>query len=195
MIILSLLTLNACGFKSNLMTPAQNDQSTNLADNISRITFYRPSSFGAAIQAPIVEQENSEIKLCGIASYGTKFHYIVNPGKHDFIIGGEYASLLKAEIAPNKNYYVKVIPMMGFWKARFCFEPMSQNQLKEEKIRKEIKSCSLVTPNESAKTWLLENRNSLIIKANEAKKSFENIKEKDKSKYILDSKDCIDELL
>ena len=111
-VIFSLLMLNACGFKSNLMSPATNEQSPKLAENTSRIIFYRSSSMGAAIQAPIVEHKNGDINFCGIASYGTKFHYIVTPGKHNFVVGGESSSLLKADIAPNKNYYVKIIPMM-----------------------------------------------------------------------------------
>lgn len=187
-----LLCISACS--SKLMSPVQHDQIRQLDENTSRITFYRSSIIGSAVQAPIVEAINNDIKFCGIASSSTRFHYLVNPGEHTFVVGGENGSILKADIVPGKNYYVQVIPMLGLWKARFCLEPMSRKQLEDPEVKDEIQKCDLVQANSAAKSWFKENYSSMKDKFSKGIRKFNNTKEEKKSKFILSKDDCIDEL-
>ena len=70
------------------MSSVDSDQIEQINENTARITFYRPSSLGSFIQAPVAESINNKMKLCGIASFKSKFHYIVSPGQHFFVVGG-----------------------------------------------------------------------------------------------------------
>ena len=105
LLLILCLCLQACA--SKLMTEDPNPAKATLDQNTAYITFFRPSSLGAAIQAPVVEydQKNDHIKLIGILSYKYKVRYKVAPGEHFFAVGGESASPLKAKVEAGKAYY------------------------------------------------------------------------------------------
>lgn len=191
-----LFCISACGsiVNSSLMSPVHPNQTEEIDKNTARITFYRPSAGGYLIQAPIAESINNEMKLCGIASYNSKFRYMVSPGQHFFVVGGESSSILKADVVAGKNYYVKIIPKFGIMKARFCFEPLSKGQLEDSKYQNEIKKCQLVAPNDSSKSWFAENYSSMKEKFDNAINDFNKLQENRKSKFILNKDDCIDKL-
>ena len=109
-----LLSLTACS--SKLMDPILEQQQPVPQGNEASITFFRTSSFGGIIQAPIAEETASGLELVGISSMDTKIRHVVAPGKHIFVVGGESGSLLDADLAPQKHYYVKVSPGFGWGK-------------------------------------------------------------------------------
>ncbi len=159
-------------------------------ENSAVITFYRPSSLGGMVQAPIVEDVSGDIKFVGISSYKTKIRHLVSPGEHIFAVGGESSSMMKATVLPNKNYYVCVDPCFGIVKSRF--ELLA---IKPDKLQKEIpniQKCTIVSKNELSNNWFAKNKGSMANKMLNARSKFSKLPQEKQNKYILDEKDGVD---
>lgn len=153
-------------------------------DKQASITFFRTSLFGGTVQAPIAEEvQDGNLNLVGICSTDTKIRYFVSPGRHIFVVGGESGSLLEAEIAPNMNYYVRVVPRIGWFKNRFEMVGVTPQDLATQNVQEEIKKCTLVKPNEAADQWFVNNQESMKNKLQAAKEKFQ--KRSDSSRYVL----------
>lgn len=136
-----------------------------ITEDMATITFYRYSSFGGSIQAPIAELTNNGLKFVGILSVDTKIRKVVTSGKHKYVVGGESGHLLEAKFIAGKHYYVEIEPKAGTWKANFKFLPISPKELETEKIRERIKATNYISINESGKQWFIRNKSSLSQKA------------------------------
>jgi len=169
-IILVLMTAAVCavlaGCASKHMEVATIGQNENvLADDQAAIVFFRDTSFGGAIQAPVVEAKGADVSFVGIISANTKLLHKTTHGKHIYVVGGESSSMLEADLAPQKFYYVRVDPKMGFAKARFAFEPVL---VADEKLQKALSGCTWVTSGATAQAWFNENKESMKGKAESA---------------------------
>ena len=185
-----LLSLTACS--SKLMDPMLEQQQPVPQGNEASITFFRTSSFGGMIQAPIAEETASGLELVGISSMDTKIRHVVAPGKHIFVVGGESGSLLDEDLAPQKHYYVKVSPGFGWGKARFTMTPVPPQDLAAPGMQKEIRECVPVSKNDKAAQWFFENKDSMTEKLRTAKEKFQ--ARKDSSEYTLPASYGITEL-
>jgi hypothetical protein len=189
--LLSLFLMAGCS--SKLMSPVDmSEDTTKLGENESAIIFFRDSPLGVAIQAPVGEvAESGDVQFIAIISYNTKLLHKTTPGKHLYVVGGESSTLLEADLAPQKYYYVEVNPDMGFWKARFHMEAIPVSDF--PKLAKNLKSCKWVTPNDSAKTWFAENKDDMVKKGEHARK--QHADEEKKTKYFLTQDQGADALL
>jgi hypothetical protein len=95
------------------------------------VVFMRPTSFGGAIKATVYDVSSSEPQFLGISSRKTKIAYVADPGKHVFMVVGENADFMDADLVADKTYYVLVSPRMGMWKARFSLLPIRNDAGKE----------------------------------------------------------------
>lgn len=170
LVLLLMLFLTACS--SKLMDPLLDHQQPAPQGNESTITFFRTSMFGGMTQAPIAEETPSGLELVGISSTDTKIRHIVAPGKHIFVVGGESGSLLEADVAPQKHYYVRVSPWIGWAKPRFDMVAISPQELETPDVQKKIRECTPVSPNDAAKQWFLESKASMQEKLRIAKEKF-----------------------
>lgn len=189
MLVLSLF-LTACS--SKLMDPMLEQQQPIPQGDEASITFFRTSSFGGMIQAPIAEETASGLELVGIASTDTKIRHVAAPGKHIFVVGGESGSLLDANLAPQKHYYVKVSPGFGWGKTRFTMVPVPPQDLSAPGMQEEIRECTPVSKNDKAAQWFLENKSSMEDKLRTAKEKFQ--ARKDPAEYTLPASYGITEL-
>jgi hypothetical protein len=165
LLLLSLLT----GCASHLMQPV--DSATlprSLNENEAAIVFLRPSSFGMAIQAPVIAAAGDELSLVGIVSAGDKLLHITTAGEHNFIVGGESAGCLTAHLAGGKFYYVQVVPRLGLWKARFTFEPVPFEEINTQAFKADMGRCTWRTPKAEAQQWYTDNLPSIRAKYQEA---------------------------
>lgn len=179
------------GCSSKLMSTSMIDiNQETLADDASSVIFYRNSILGGGIQAPIAEYIDGDVKFVGISSYNQKFRFITTPGKHIFVVGGESGAILKADLLPQMNYYVRVEPYMGLFKARFELEAVHFNEL--EGLKEKIVKCVLVAPNANAEVWFENNKNSMQKKAIIGLEKFE--KRENKSPLLLNQEDGVIEL-
>lgn len=126
------------------------------------VVFMRPSSFGGAILATVYDGE----EYIGTVPANSKFAYQTEPGEHMFMVIGESADFMKAELAANKTYYARVAARMGLWKARFSFIPYNKEEPASE-LEAWINDTKLMTPNEKGTSWAAENAVSIKEKHDE----------------------------
>jgi hypothetical protein len=120
------------------------------------IYFIRPTSFGGAIQATIFDDDT----YIGTVSANTHVAYMAAPGPHMFMIVGENADFMQANLNAGKTYYARVQPRMGVWKARFSLVPQN-GQSSAEEIDHWLHSTREVRPNEQGLQWAQENAASI----------------------------------
>jgi hypothetical protein len=97
----------------------------------------------------------------GIVPAKIRVAYQAEPGPHMFMIVGESADFMKAELAAGKTYYALVSARMGAWKARFSLNPVNANTSRE-KIAKWMKSSDQVVPNEKGLAWIANHKPEIL---------------------------------
>lgn len=123
------------------------------------IYFVRPTSFGGAIQATVFDDDT----YVGTVSANTHVAYMAAPGPHMFMIVGENADFMQANLNAGKTYYARVQPRMGVWKARFSLVPQN-GQSSAEEIDHWLQSTREVRANEQGLQWARENAASIQAK-------------------------------
>lgn len=144
------------GCASTQMNPIPRDQLvTKPEPGKALIYFVRPSSFGGAIQAPLFDDE----QYIGTSSANTIVPYQATPGAHMFMVMGESADFLQAELLADKTYYAEVTPRLGAWKARFSLRPQN-GQIPDKEVAGWMTSSKQVKANEKGFTWAKQNAGS-----------------------------------
>ncbi|MGD8113210.1 hypothetical protein ACQEXU_21085 [Vibrio sp. TRT 21S02] len=152
MILFVLITASGCATQSNHMVKvAPENAITKPEEGKALVHFMRPSSFGGAIQSTVYDDSN----YIGTVSAKTRLAYQAEPGKHMFMVIGENADFLEAELLADKIYYILVSARMGVWKARFSLNPAS-GEVPQEQIDNWFNSTSEVVVNESGLNWAKE---------------------------------------
>ena len=89
------------------------------------VVFYRPAtgtSFLDAARHTIFEitDSNADPIPIGIGAGGSKIAHQAEPGKHLFMVIGETADFMSAELLPDSTYHVTVAVGAGAWRARYA---------------------------------------------------------------------------
>ena len=149
------LMLGACA--STHMTEVPEAQRVVRPDpSMALIYFVRATSFGGAIQATVYDDD----AYIGTVSANTHLPYQAKPGRHMFMIVGESADFMQADLLVGKTYYAAVQPRMGVWKARFSFRPQN-GQSSDAEIKEWLSSTRQVKVNEEGYKWSRENAESV----------------------------------
>lgn len=139
-------------------TPDAKDPISSVPEGKAVVVFFRLK------QAPILEslifekQKVDDLKFLTVSQSNTQIRMVVEPGKHEYVISASYegkvfqnADLLVADFAPNKVYYVQIIPRVvyhfGFSSSpvnSFRCVPKSLPQKELSEIRGEINSTRVV---------------------------------------------------
>ena len=125
------------------------------------IVFMRPSSLGSAIQSSVFELVDDNPKLVGIVAAKKKVAYSLGPGEYLFMVIGESADFMTADIQEGKTYYALVTPRMGVWKARFSLKPIHKDELDSEGFTKWGKECHWVEKTYESDQWADSNMPSI----------------------------------
>ncbi|MEN8133883.1 MAG: hypothetical protein ABFS45_27745 [Pseudomonadota bacterium] len=96
----------------------------------------------------------------GTIPANTKMAYQTEPGEHMFMVIGESADFMKANLAPDMTYYARVAARMGVWKARFSFIPYNGAE-SEADLQEWLNDTTLVKMNEQGEQWAKENAASI----------------------------------
>ena len=129
------------------------------------IVFMRPSGMGFAIQSSVFEiKDENPSSLAGIVAAKTKVAYRLDPGKHLFMVVGESADFMTADVQPGKTYYAYVTPRMGMWKARFSLEPKHQQELSSADFNSALENCIWVEKSTDSENWMQDNIESIKSK-------------------------------
>ncbi len=113
------------------------------------ITFFWPNSYLTSVTATIAMQ-NSEggLSLIGDIAAQQRVVQVLNPGEYTYVISGDGADVLKANLAADKHYFVQVNANWGMVNPKFTFNPISPQQITlDPGIRNEIANCVYVNPN------------------------------------------------
>lgn len=185
------------GCASSYMSPVT-DPAAPATENAT-ITFFRNSLFGSAIQAPVAHEKTQTsgepaVDPVGVISTGYKVRQEIPAGEHAYVVGGESSSLVRGTFTAGKHYYVRIDPRMGFWKARFAFEPISAEELKNENLRRTIAETKLMELNADGKAWFREHNDSMVEKLLDAIKD-DKEDGADGAAVRIKAEDGIDELL
>lgn len=128
------------------------------------VIFSRTSGIGFAIQSSVFEVENDRPSLIGILAAKTKLAYNAQPGKHMFMVIGENADFLSADLQSSKTYYVDVVPRIGMWKARFSLEPIHRADLDKAEFKASLDECRWVEKTPASENWAMGNMASIQSK-------------------------------
>ncbi len=152
----------ASGCTSKLMQPLEAPPVRGaLQSDQAAIVFFRPSSFGGAVQAPVIEAADTGIQYVGIVSAKMKLLHKTTPGKHYYVVGGENANLLEADFEGGKIYYAEVEAKFGLAKPRFIFVPITTAELSSESFLKNLAACKWYTNLPEGKAWFDSNYENL----------------------------------
>ena len=150
---------SACATMSSHMTVQEGNPELKPEAGKALLVFMRPSSYGGAVQATIYD----DTTYIGTISANTKIAYQADPGPHMFMVIGESADFMQADLKAGKTYYARVSARMGFWKARFSFNPENGGTPPEE-LNRWLTETKLTTSNETGKKWAEENKSSIMQK-------------------------------
>ena len=125
------------------------------------VVFMRPSGVGFAVQSTVYELADTGIKIIGIVSAKTKVAHQVEPGKRLFMVMGENADFMSAELQAGRTYYASVAPRMGLWKARFAFEPVRRDKLDSDGFKSDFNDTRWVAKTAATEEWFAANRDAV----------------------------------
>ncbi len=128
------------------------------------VVFMRPSTLGFGVQSSVFEVKKDDVKLVGIVAAKKKVSYQVEPGKHLFMVVGESADFMTAELKENKIYYALVTPRAGFWKARFSLKPIHADKLGTPEFKEWNEGCEWVEKSPESDIWFNSNMKSIQSK-------------------------------
>jgi len=163
-----LLLLSGCaGTVKNMSAVPASEVVTSPTDGKSMIVFMRPSTLGFAIQSSVFEVKEENVSLAGIVAAKKKVSYELEPGEHLFMVIGESADFMSAELKPNKTYYALVTPRMGMWKARFSLKPIHSAELSSAQFKEWFQDCEWVKKSPASENWASSNMPSIQSKRKE----------------------------
>ncbi len=163
-VILLVLVLSGCaGSVKNMQTVPPERVVTAPDEGKSMIVFMRPSGIGFAIQSSVFEIQKGIPSLVGIVAAKSKVSAQLAPGNHLFMVVGESADYMSAELEANKTYYALVAPRMGVWKARFSLQPVHGEELGSPKFNGWSDGCKWVEKSPESDKW--EHDHMVSIKA------------------------------
>ncbi len=148
------LFVSGCAGSSDLMkTVSDNDAAYAPEENQSMIVFMRPSTLGFAIQSSVFDVSSGENELVGVVSAKKKVAHMTTPGEHMFMVVGESADFMKADLGPGKTYYALVTPRMGLMKARFSLRPVTNSEIGSEEFNSWMNDCEYTENTDAAFEW------------------------------------------
>lgn len=166
-LILLGLVLSGCATSSKMQMVPPERVVTTVDEGKAMVVFMRPSNFGGAIQSSVFEIKNGSPKLIGIVSANTKVSYQLEPGSYLFMVIGESADFMSAELEADKIYYALVAPRMGWWKARFSLKPIHSAELDSAEFNEWLEECEWVENTPASDAWARENMSSILSKQTE----------------------------
>lgn len=149
-----ILSAALAGCATTHMTPVSIENQTKGPDqDKALVVFMRPSNFGGAIQSALYDGD----AYIGTLSANARIAYQAAPGKHMFMVTGESADFMEADLFAGQTYYTVVVPRMGIWKARFSFRPHN-GQIEESDLQSWLSGTQEVVPNPEGLAWAKENQ-------------------------------------
>jgi hypothetical protein len=124
-VALGVLAASGCGAGSVKHMRSVPNVNLTAAANEAVVVFLRPAGRGNMDQASIFDvTPDQPSHLVGLVASKRKVAFRTTPGDHLFMVVGESADFMHADLAPGRLYYVRVGPRYGVLEARFSLEPI-----------------------------------------------------------------------
>ena len=118
MICVLMILIQGCASKVGVMMPAADIPRPDESHAV--VTFLRPSKFAFAVHFGIWDKQN----LVGVLSARSSISIRTEPGEHLFLAKAENWAIVKADLAPGKQYFILARPRMGLAKAGVIMDPI-----------------------------------------------------------------------
>lgn len=164
LLVLALLLSGCAGTVKNMREVPPGSAEITPEKGKAVVVFMRPSGMGFAISSSVFEVKGDNMALAGIVAAKAKVAYRLDAGKHLFMVVGEGADYMSADLLPNKTYYAYVTPRMGMWKARFSLEPKHKQELNTSEFTGALDGCKWVEKIPESDNWMHENMESIKSK-------------------------------
>lgn len=184
-ILLAGLLAGCAGQSEHMRTIAADSVDLTASADSVIIIFMRPSGLGFGVQSPVFEVTSGAPRLIGIVSAKTRVALTATPGSHRYMVTGENAAFMDAELLPGKRYHAIISPRMGWWKARFALVPVSAEEARAADFEETCGNCSWVENTGSALNWAASNMAS--VQAKMEKYLPDHLNKKDKAVLLPDS--------
>ena len=147
--------LGLAGCASNSMRPVTDIAAITkpLSQDEAAIVFFRPSALAQAIQAPVLEVVGDQLQFVALIPFGTKFLHKTTPGKHLYLIDGEFGYFMDSDLEGGKTYYACVDPRIGWWRARFVFVPVTSQDFTGDKFTTDFARCNWYENSHESLRW------------------------------------------
>ena len=145
---------------------ASNDTATPI-EGKAVIVFVRTNSSDATSvdyrRSPVFKLKSgeSEPELVGILPVKTKIAYQIDPGKYLFMVVGESAEFMTAEVLPNTTYYVLILARVGSRTAIYSFKAVDKQEQNSKDFRELIASAKWVENTSASLNWAASNMVSI----------------------------------
>ncbi len=138
------LALGGCAGKSRLMAEAPTPAPPIApAPGSAVVVFMRPSGMGFAINFTIIDQAGNFV---GDSVAEAHFAVQVPPGTYLFIANAEDTDVVQATLAPDRIYYVEVIPQMGALSAAVKLDPVKPSEPEWNQVPKMLAETKRLIP-------------------------------------------------
>lgn len=150
----------------------------------SLVIFARADSWGLGgqMQGGVFDGE----KYIGSIPEAVHFSYETEPGEHMFMLIAERASLMKANLAPNKTYHAIIEARSGGWRAAYVFVPVNDDKT-EAKFKEILANSKPVATNNEGKQWAQKSKNSIASKRAHALSNWERMPDSKKAILKIES--------
>jgi len=195
-LILMLIVLFASGCASSKMIDSTTQELVTPSADKAQIVFIRSSFVGSAIQSSIFDVTSGDAQFIGILSNAKKLFYLVDPGKHTFMVTSEAADFMKASMVGGKTYYAMITPRMGAWKARFSMLPVRNGtggefQYDSERFQGFLKGSQFSENTPESTAWYEENSANIATRQAEYWAVWQQKSEADQKERTLNPDDGV----
>lgn len=135
---------------------------TSPAADKATLVFFSPfSDVGGAMRSSVFDISDGRMDLIGIVAAGRKVAYGSNTGRRRFMVIGESADFMEADLLPGKTYHARIVTRLGAWKARFSLVPVVSS---DPKLEGELNACKWVENSPASYAWAQDNMPSIRAK-------------------------------